>query len=53
MYLVFSVHADIGKKGKTKELIKEICSWIEASGFEARIKPDSYAVSGVANMLSK
>lgn len=50
MYLVFSVHADIGK---TKELIKEICSWIEALGFEARIKPDSYAASGVANMLSK
>lgn len=51
--LAFAVHADIGKRGKTKELIKEICSWIEASGFEARIKPDSYAASGVANMLSK
>lgn len=51
--LTFAVHADIGKRGKTKELIKEICSWIEASGFEARIKPDSYAASGVANMLSK
>lgn len=51
--LSFAVHADIGKRGKTKELIKEICAWIEASGFEARIKPDSYAASGVANMLSK
>lgn len=51
--LAFAVHADIGKRGKTKELIKEICSWIEALGFEARIKPDSYAASGVANMLSK
>lgn len=51
--LAFAVHADIGKRGKTKELIKEVCSWIEASGFEARIKPDSYAASGVANMLSK
>ena len=51
--LTFAVHADIGKRGKTKELIKEICAWIEASGFEARIKPDSYAASGVANMLSK
>ena len=51
--LAFAVHADIGKRGKTKELIKEICAWIEASGFEARIKPDSYAASGVANMLSK
>ena len=51
--LAFAVHADIGRHGKTKELIKEICAWIEASGFEARIKPDSYAASGVANMLSK
>jgi hypothetical protein len=51
--LSFAVHADIGRRGKTKELIKEICGWIEASGFEARIKPDSYAASGVANMLSK
>jgi predicted RNase H-related nuclease YkuK (DUF458 family) len=51
--LGFAVHADIGRRGKTKELIKEICAWIEASGFEARIKPDSYAASGVANMLSK
>ena len=51
--LTFAVHADIGHRGKTKELIKEICAWIEASGFEARIKPDSYAASGVANMLSK
>lgn len=51
--LAFAVHADIGRRGKTKELIKEICGWIEASGFEARIKPDSYAASGVANMLSK
>ena len=51
--LSFAVHADIGRRGKTKELIKEICAWIEASGFEARIKPDSYAASGVANMLSK
>lgn len=51
--LAFAVHADIGRRGKTKELIKEICGWIEASGFEARIKPDSYAASGIANMLSK
>ena len=51
--LTFAVHAAIGHRGKTKELIKEICAWIEASGFEARIKPDSYAASGVANMLSK
>ena len=51
--LAFTIHADIGKRGKTKQLITEICAWIDAAGFEARIKPDSYAASGVANMLSK
>lgn len=49
----FAVHADIGKVGKTKALIAEITSWIEAAGFDVCIKPDSYAASGVANRISK
>jgi len=49
----FQIHCDIGKYGKTSQLISEITSWVEAAGYEAVIKPDSYAASGVANMLSK
>lgn len=49
----FAVHADIGRVGKTKDLIREITSWIENLGFEVCIKPDSYAASGVANRITK
>lgn len=49
----FSVHADIGKNGPTKVLINEIVGWIEASGYNCKIKPDSYAASTVANKYSK
>lgn len=49
----FQIHCDIGKYGKTSQLISEITSWVEAAGYEAVIKPNSYAASGVANMLSK
>jgi len=51
--LGFAIHADIGKRGKTHEMITEICGYIDSMGFESRIKPDSYAASGIANMLSK
>lgn len=51
--LHFQIHCDIGKKGKTKTLIKEITAWVEASGFEVAIKPNSYAASGIANKISK
>ena len=51
--LHFQIHCDIGKKGKTKTLIKEITAWVEASGFEVAIKPNSYTASGIANKISK
>lgn len=52
-HLGFAIHADIGKRGKTNEIINEICGYIDSMGFESRIKPESYAASGIANMLSK
>ncbi len=51
--VVFQIHCDIGNQGKTKELIKEITSWVEASGYTCLIKPNSYAASGIANKYSK
>ena len=47
------IHADIGKRGKTKETIAEIVGWVTAEGFECRIKPDSYAASTIADKISK
>lgn len=43
------VHIDVGHNGPTKEVIKELMSLVRSNGFEARIKPDSYVASTVAD----
>ena len=43
------IHADIGENGKTKDMIKEVVGLIKSNGFEAKIKPESYAASVVAD----
>ncbi|MBN6187578.1 ribonuclease H-like YkuK family protein [Aneurinibacillus sp. BA2021] len=48
-----SIHLDIGTQGATKELIKEMVGRIQAMGFEAKIKPDSYVASSYANRFTK
>ncbi len=47
------VHLDIGDKGATKQLIREIVAWIQSSGYETRIKPDSFCASKVADRYTK
>lgn len=49
----WEVHLDIGQKGATKQLVREIVSWITQSGYEARIKPDSFGASKVADRYTK
>lgn len=49
----FQIHCDIGHYGKTAALIKEITTWVESLGYEAVIKPNSYAASGIADKISK
>ncbi len=43
------IHADVGEHGKTKEMIKEVVGLIKSNGFEARIKPHSFAATVVAD----
>lgn len=43
------IHVDIGQKGPTKTMIKEIVTMIEANGFRVKIKPDAFAASTVAD----
>ncbi len=52
---LLSIHVDAGwsDKGKTKELIPGLIGWIKACGFEAKCKPDSFAASSIADMISK
>lgn len=47
------VHVDIGERGETKQWIREIVSWIEMNGYAARIKPDSFGASTVADRYTK
>ena len=51
----FSIHIDAGysEHGKTKELIPELIGWVTAMGFEAKVKPESYVASGIADKISK
>ncbi|TSC56350.1 MAG: hypothetical protein Greene071421_196 [Parcubacteria group bacterium Greene0714_21] len=46
------IHADIGEKGPTKDMIKEVTGLIRGNGFEPRIKPYSFAASTVADRYS-
>ncbi len=46
------IHADVGENGKTKDMIKEVVGLIKSNGFEAKIKPESYAASIVADRFT-
>jgi len=43
------IHADVGERGKTKEMVKEVVGLIKSNGFEPRIKPQSFAATVVAD----
>ncbi len=45
------VHVDIGERGPTRELIKEICGFVTGVGFEVHIKPESFAACAVADRI--
>ncbi len=47
------IHIDIGRRGPTREMIKEVVGMVSGSGYQARIKPDSYGASSVADKYTK
>jgi len=46
------IHADVGENGVTKDMIKEVIGLIKGNGFEAKIKPEAFAASVVADRFS-
>lgn len=46
-------HIDVGTKGETRKLIREMVSYFEGMGIDAKIKPDSFVASSYANRYSK
>ncbi|NLJ86162.1 MAG: hypothetical protein GX322_06950 [Firmicutes bacterium] len=47
------IHLDVGVNGLTRDLIREVTGMVVGSGFDARIKPDSYGASKVADKFTK
>lgn len=46
------IHADVGEKGATRDMVKEVIGLIRGNGFEPKIKPESFAASNVADRFS-
>lgn len=47
------IHLDIGQQGDTRKLIQEVVGWVTAVGYVAKIKPESFAASAVADRFTK
>jgi len=45
----FQIHIDVGQNGPTREMIREVVGMVRGNGFKAKIKPESYAASNVAD----
>jgi len=46
------IHADIGERGQTRDMIKEVTGLIRGNGFEPKIKPEAFVASTVADRYS-
>ncbi len=46
-------HIDVGTKGETRNLVKEMTGYFESMDIDAKIKPDSFVASTYANRYSK
>ncbi|OPY58666.1 MAG: hypothetical protein A4E55_00718 [Pelotomaculum sp. PtaU1.Bin035] len=51
--LKVEIHIDVGNHGETKNLIREVVGMVTGSGFRAKIKPDAYGASSVADKHTK
>ncbi len=47
------IHLDVGEKGETRDIIKEVVGMVIGSGYEARIKPDSFGAMTVADRFTR
>ena len=46
------IHADVGGDKVTKAMIKEVVNLIKSNGFDAKVKPESYAASSIADRFT-
>lgn len=43
------IHIDVGEKGPSREMIKELVGMVNGNGYRAKIKPKAFAASSVAD----
>lgn len=43
------IHIDVGRVGETRDMIKEVVGMVIGNGYTAKIKPESYGASKVAD----
>ncbi len=51
--LEIEIHLDVGEKGKSSEIIWEVVGMVTGSGFTAKVKPEAYGASKVADKYTK
>ena len=51
--LIIEIHVDIGERGRTRDLIQQVVNMISMSGYQAKVKPNSYGASKVADRFTK
>lgn len=52
-HLQVEIHLDVGEHGKTQELIHEVVGMVTGCGYNARVKPDSFGASKVADKYTR
>lgn len=43
------IHIDVGERGETRDMIKEVVGMVNGNGFKAKTKPEAYGASTVAD----
>ena len=51
--LPVEIHLDVGEQGATRDLIREVVGMVVGSGYHAKIKPESFGASSVADRYTK
>jgi uncharacterized protein len=52
-HLNVEIHLDVGEKGETRDIIKEVVGMVIGSGYQACIKPYSFGATTVADRFTK
>lgn len=47
------IHLDVGQQGESRNMIQEVVGWVTAVGYTAKIKPESFGASSVADRFTK